>query len=369
MQPDCETTAERRAPVCSYTEWDPLEEVIVGRADHAWFAAWRVINEHTVGPGEWSEIEARIGGAGVPYPPALVQRAQTCVDGFVRLLEAEGVTVRRPDPEDYSRPFSTPDWSVTSGFSAANPRDPFLVVGEEIIETPMADRSRHYEALAYRRLFTEYFRQGARWTAAPKPRLADALYRPSRRPYAPGEPLEFIVSEEEPVFDAADCVRCGTDLFMQRSNVTNALGILWLQRHLGDRFTVHEVEHRNPEAIHIDTTFMPLAPGKVLVSPDYMDTKRLPAALSRWDVLVAPEPVPTIGDPLGVVSKWGSINVLMLDEQRVVVERRQEPLIARLKDWGFTPIPVDFEAWLPFMGSLHCSTLDVRRRGTLRSYL
>ncbi|MEY3212931.1 MAG: hypothetical protein RIT28_3412 [Pseudomonadota bacterium] len=357
------------SPVCSYTEWDPLEEVIVGRVEDAVFAAWRVINEHTVPPGEWTEIEARVGGPGAPYPVELVRRAQACVEGFVQVLEAEGVTVRRPDRVDYARPFATPDWSVTSGFCAANPRDPFIVVGDEIIETPMADRSRYFEANAYRRLFTEYLRRGARWSAAPKPRLLDSLFRPEPPPHAPGARMEFIVNEEEPVFDAADCVRCGTDLFMQRSHVTNALGILWLQRHLGERFTVHEVEHRNPEAIHIDTTLMPLAPGKVLVSPEYIDVARLPAALSRWDVLVAPEPVPTIGDPLGVVSKWGSINILMLDEQRIMVERRQTPLIAKLKDWGFVPIPIDFEAWLPFMGSLHCATLDVRRRGALRSYL
>jgi hypothetical protein len=61
------------------------------------------------------------------------------------------------------------------------------------------------------------------------------------------------------------------------------------------------------------------------VSPEYIDVARLPAALSRWDVLVAPEPVPTVNDPLGVVSKWGSINLLMLDEQRC---KRCDPVIS-----------------------------------------
>ncbi|MFO0607656.1 MAG: hypothetical protein U0324_31125 [Polyangiales bacterium] len=96
--------------------------------------------------------------------------------------------------------------------------------------------------------------------------------------------------------------------------------------------------------------------------------KRLPEALERWDDLVAPEPVPTVDDALGVVSRWGSINVLMLDERLVIVEKRQEPLIASLRRWGFTPIPVAFEAYLPMMGAFHCATLDVRRRGELRSY-
>ena len=176
------------------------------RLSHAVFAAWRVINERTVPPGEWTEIEARVGGAGAPYPIELVRQAQACVEGLIHVLKAEGVTVRRPDRVDYARPFATPDWSVTSGFCAANPRDPFIVVGDEILETPMADRSRYFEANVYRRLFTVYLRTGARWSAAPKPRLLDAMLRPELPPHVPGEPMAFIVNEEEPVSDAVDCV-------------------------------------------------------------------------------------------------------------------------------------------------------------------
>jgi glycine amidinotransferase len=52
----------------------------------------------------------------------------------------------------------------------------------------------------------------------------------------------------------------------------------------------------------------------------------------------------------------------------VVVEKRQEPLIQALKGWGFKPIPCAFESYYPFLGSFHCATLDIRRRGELQSY-
>ena len=58
----------------------------------------------------------------------------------------------------------------------------------------------------------------------------------------------------------------------------------------------------------------------------------------------------------------------MLDERRVIVERLQESLIKKLKDWGFTPIPCSFANYAPFGGSFHCATLDVRRRGEIQSY-
>ncbi len=354
-------------PINSYNEWDPLKEVIVGSLDGAIFPAWNVINDATVPPNEWRQVAEKAGGAGKPYPTAWVEAARKNLTEFVHILKAEGVVVREVQPADYSAAFKTPNWRIDSGFCAANPRDPFLVIGHEIIETPMADRGRFFETWAYRELFKQYFKLGAKWTAAPKPQLLDDLYDWNYTVPTSDEPMRFMVNEFEPVFDAADVVRCGRDIFAQRSNVTNAFGIEWLRRHLGDGYRVHEIQNLSPEAIHIDTTFMPLAPGKVLVSPDYIDINALPSVLKHWDILVAPTPVPPT-DPAGLLSKWICINVLMLDEERVIVEKRQEPLIKFLKSHGFKPIPCSFENYFPFLGSFHCATLDVHREGKLQSY-
>ena len=62
------------------------------------------------------------------------------------------------------------------GLMNACPRDGLMVIGDEIIETAMAWRSRLFEFYSYKKLFTEYFRQGAKWTAAPRPTMSDDLY-------------------------------------------------------------------------------------------------------------------------------------------------------------------------------------------------
>lgn len=62
------------------------------------------------------------------------------------------------------------------GMYAAMPRDILLVVGNEIIEAPMAWRARFFEYRAYRRIIKDYFNNGAKWTTAPKPTMADELY-------------------------------------------------------------------------------------------------------------------------------------------------------------------------------------------------
>jgi glycine amidinotransferase len=355
-----------RCPVNSHNEWDPLEEVIVGRPEGATVPGYHAAISFSL--PSWAAGVYRILG-GRRYPGFLVRRARKAVDEFIHILEAEGVTVRRPDVTDFSRRYRTPRWA-SRGFAAACPRDSVLVVGDEIIETPMAWRSRYFETFPYRSLFKEYFRQGARWTAAPRPELPDELYDQAFTLPGEGEPLRYVINEFEPVFDAADFVRCGRDLFVTRSNVTNRSGIEWLRRHLGDGYRIHEVETRCRQPMHIDTTLVPLAPGKVLVNPEYLDPSRLPAVFRTWDVLVAPEPdhLPGCRSKFSIVSRWISMNVLMLDERRVVVERSQVSMIQALKGWGFEPIACSFTAYGPFGGAFHCATLDVRRRGELRSY-
>ncbi len=365
MESEMEIKPNLTCPVNSHNEWDPLEEVIVGSLDGAMFASWDPIYKLIFSDEERIEIRS-LARLNAPFPREYVEPAKKDLEEFVHILESEGVTVRRTDKADYSAPFTTPDWQIPCGFSGTNPRDPFLVIGNEIIETPMPVRCRYFEAWAYRSLFKEYFKGGAKWTAAPKPQLLDLLYDQNYPSRAINDD-PFCLTEFEPVFDGADFIRCGRDIFGQLSHVTNMSGVEWLQRHIGDGYRIHLIKNLDPKAIHIDTALIPLSPGKVLVNPEFVDVKTLPNILKKWDILIAPKPVPYITRPR-IMSDWISVNTLMLDEKRIIVEKRQEPLIQALKGWGFEPIPCPFENYYPFEGGFHCATLDIRRRGTLQSY-
>ena len=173
------------SPVLSYNEWDPLEEVILGVADGAAVPPWHPILSVTMPE---SQLEFFRASGGRSFPSTVIDHARRDLDGLAALLEREGVTVRFPDRIDYTRPFATPDWESPSGLYAAMPRDLLLVVGDEIIEAPMAWRCRYFEINAYRALISEYFRAGARWTAAPKPTLRDEQYCPSATARASSSP-------------------------------------------------------------------------------------------------------------------------------------------------------------------------------------
>ncbi|WP_084960754.1 amidinotransferase [Thermoactinospora rubra] len=346
--------------VSSYTEWDPLEEVVVGRLAGGVFPTWQESMRGTMPPASWRIFQEQ---GGRPFPQDLVDAAEEELDGLARTLEAEGVKVVRPEPADHAREFATPHWKSAGGLYSAMPRDHLMVVGDTIVEAPMSWRCRYFEGEAFRPLIKSYFRQGARWLQAPRPQLTDELFATG---HDEGDTGGWMVTEFEPVFDAADFMRFGRDIVVQQSHVTNDFGIQWLRRALGDGFRVHTIEVNDPHAMHIDATILPLAPGKLLVNPE----RYVPNDLFRdWEIRKAPPPTLPESWPMYFCSPWVSMNMLSLDERTVVVERQEEPMIELLTDWGFRCIPVDFRHVYTFGGSFHCVTVDVRRRGGDGRYL
>ena len=78
-----------------------------------------------------------------------------------------------------------------------------------------------------------------------------------------------------------------------------------------------------------------------------------------------------MGDPMAkfsMCSPWTSINALMLDHRRVVVEASEPTLYPALKDWGLEPLPLLFLVYGPFVAAFPCATLDTRRRGAFEDY-
>jgi glycine amidinotransferase len=118
--------------------------------------------------------------------------------------------------------------------------------------------------------------------------------------------------------------------------------------------------------MHIDCTLTLMGPGKLLINPKRV--LEVPKIFKGWDIFHAPDSIIPRAHTLYMTSKWINMNVIMIDEKRVVVERQDEPMIAAMKRWGFKPIPCDFRNFNSFGGSFHCATLDVRRRGELQSY-
>jgi len=358
----------------SWTEWDPLAHVIVGRADGCHIpppepALDAKVPEDSDMRGQWGM-----------RPQESIDRANELLDRFADQLRARGIRVDRPTPIDFSQPVTTPDFHTDSQFGCMPPRDVLLTVGHEILEATMSYRCRWFEYLCYRPLLQRYFDEDPRFRheTAPKPRLTDADYRADYLSEKIGvaKRLEwtaekfFVTTEEEPLFDAADVLRFGRDLVVQHGFTTNLKGIEWLRRHFPDH-RVHTVNFPgDPYPIHIDATFTPLRPGLIMNNPERRlpDEQRAMFLANGWEIVDAARPAHNTPPSLCYSSVWLSMNVLVLDPKTVCVEASEVHQADQLDRLGFEVVPVELRDAYAFGGGLHCCTADVRRIGTCEDY-
>ena len=359
--------------VNSWNDFDPLKHIIIGRADHCCIPGWEPAIEAKI------ERNSDMWGMWGPRPLETVEKANEELDYFTNVLESRGVRVDRPAPIQWNQSAHTPDFSTQTLFGCMPPRDVLLTVGNEILSAAMMMRCRFWEYLAYHHLMQQYFDEDPnfRWEQAPRPRLTDDSYQLDYFDGITKEGLvqkakecDFVTTEHEPLFDAADVLRLGKDLFCQHGLTTNRRAMQWLQRHFPNH-RVHSVNFpTDPNPIHIDATFVPLRPGLIINNPE----RALPPEQKKifsendWEIIDAAWPAHDRPPPLCYSSVWLSMNVLVLDHKTVCVEATEVNQMEQLDALGFEVIPIPFRNAYSFGGGLHCATADVQREGTCEDF-
>jgi N-dimethylarginine dimethylaminohydrolase len=171
--------------------------------------------------------------------------------------------------------------------------------------------------------------------------------------------------EGEPIFDAANVIKHNNDLLYLVSNTGNKDGARWLEGYcketFGNEYKVHLVENVYAY-IHIDTTFVFVGEGKVLLNPSRVNENNIPNFLKNFDKIWAPEPIVTqVMEDWCPASPWLGMNILPINDKLCMVEEHQIDLMKELNKWGIESIPVRMRHARTFSGGPHCVTLDVVR--------
>ena len=294
--------------VNSWNDWDPLKRVIVGRCDNS------MIPPEEPATSEKVPVDSEMRGMWGLRPLRTVERGNECLENLVKAVEERGVVVDRPTPLQWNQAIGTPDFRNDSMMTCMPPRDILLTVGNEIMASANSFRCRYFEYLAYWPLMKQYFDEDPEflWTQAPRPRLTDASYKHNY--YDEKITLEerlvrtankdFVTTEVEPMWDAADLMRMGKDIF---------------------------------EA-------------------------------NDWQIVDAAQPAHDEPPALCYSSVWLSMNCLVLDPSTVIVEASEVHEQEQMDQLGMNVIPVDLRDAYPFGGGLHCSTADVYREGECLDY-
>ncbi len=245
-------------------------------------------------------------------PDAPTKEAVTAqLNGFIDVLRAHDVTVLQPRPLPY-----VPDQMMT--------RDIGVVIGDTLVVTTMAARSRKHEWRGYAYLF------------------------------------EHFMPDTKVIFGPEDLVIEGGDVIVDRGKVfvgigqrTTLAGAAWLMQLVPD-YEIVPINlrglHDGEDVLHLDCSFLPVGERSALIYPDGM--REVPASVRETYDLI--EVTRDEQQRLGT-------NVLSLDPTTVVSQPTSTRINDEMRARGITVIEVPYSEPPKTGGSFRCCTMPLHR--------
>ena len=301
--------------ISSFNEWDPIKEIVVGRADFANWPSQDPVFAQESKKTTWTETPVPSG----PVPDRIIDEANEDLDILAGTLEQLDIVVHRPKAINFQE---------RGGMYNYCPRDRFLIHGTTLVDPAMMYPCRDMEAEA----------------------LEEVVYR--------ADTVVRMPRDQDMVLDAANVLRLNDRMLFLESASGNKRAYSWLRKQFPDVI----IELCNfYSGVHIDSTIVPLREGLVLVNASRVNMDNLPRVFDDWEVVWATDVVAQDFYQYPYASKWIALNMLVVDPSTVIVDRNQTNLIRMLELYKFTVIPLELRHSRTLGGGFHCVTLDLIR--------
>jgi len=341
--------------VSSYTSWQPLEEVIVGRAyspDYFDFI---------------DNVQVR------NQLQQILAETEEDLNNLQKTIEQFGATVRRPNLPDKDHFQLTQSLGHGAPLPPLTPRDWQITLGNQLLRVlPVEELNT---------ICNDYSTQ---------------------QPYSVVDPHGGTWKEDCILNGAsASCiVRVGKDVFFDNSDYLRPEQTQWIVDNvLDDRYRIHEAVTDG----HGDAVFAILKPG-VILSSKHDDTLDLAKDFPGWDVckvwdssiwaalevnkfkrenfngrwyVQGQTPTPEFTNFVdSYLSKWTGfveetvfdVNCLVLDESHVIFSAYNKQVFDYCKKHSIEPIISELRHSYFWDGGVSCCTQDIRRKGGLEDY-
>jgi N-dimethylarginine dimethylaminohydrolase len=300
----------------SYNEWDPLKEVVVGRADFANWPSTDPVFAQEHEKTTWKETAVPSG----PVPDWIIDEANEDLDTLAATLEMCGAVVHRPNVIDFQQ---------RGGMYNYCPRDRLLIYGSTVVDPAMMYPCRDMESEALEQVIYR----------------ADTVYRMPR--------------DHGMTLDAANVLRLNNSMLYLQSASGNQAAFEWLC----SKFPDVDIEVCSfYSGVHIDSTIVPLREGLVMVNASRVNANNLPNVFKNWQAIWVDDVVAQGFYQYPYASKWIALNMLIVDPCTVIVDKHQIKLMDTLENFNFTVIPLELRHSRTLGGGFHCVTLDLLRQ-------
>lgn len=301
--------------IYSNNEWNKLKSIVVGSATKAnWpsVGEFRDLEKNT----KWKETPVPSG----PVPSRIIEESNQDLDTLCELLTSRGVEVYRPTYIDFQERDAMYNYC---------PRDRLLVLGECVVDCNMSYdvRLQEIEALSF---ITDD---------------ADVIQVPR---------------EPQLKFDAANIARFGKDMLYLVSESGSVEGFNWCKNTF-TQYNWHATDAYG--GVHIDSTFVPVCEGLIVLNKDRLQGKVLPKFLDSWNkIWIGNEDLedkPFFGYPYA--SNYIQLNFLMVDPKTAIIDVNCNKLKTELNSYNIEVLETPLRHSRTMGGGHHCVTLDINR--------
>lgn len=322
------------APVCVHHEWGALEEVIVGIQPPDLVVLPRYYDSLRFLTPESRELLERYGGRRlIDIAPERAKRAHEQIDSYAQFLANRGINVHRTVPLHGAEANYFSDEGTL-----LFPRDPVIVLANNVIETSLKIRYRRKERYSVRPV-VESLRshRGFTWVSMPPP-----------------SPMADDADTVSAFLEGGDTLLNGREVYVGISGcASNAKGVNWLQRFLGDAYKVYPIE-LTPTTLHLDCVMSLVRPGLGVICPQSILGK-LPGALRTFSwIEVSPEEAEHMG-----------ANGCILNEESLAIVGGVPRIERELRAQGQEVFVIPYDEPIAAGGGLRCSHHPLIRKSAL----
>lgn len=346
-----------------WTEWDPLEEVIVGNC----FL--------------YDQLNWDLPKSTADKFKLILEETKEDLDNLADYLKKMGIQVHRPIPKINDQNIKISKFDIHLATAPIIPRDQYLVYDKTIYQTYTSLPDRYLDSLSYYEIFVELFKQGYNWISQPPPELSnlDKDWANS------GIAVYSEIYADKLLWHTACMFKYGDTLLTNTSPGTT-LGLEWLKRNT----TANIIQQNNFG--HIDHGFFSISDDIIICeSKDWVPDVLLDKKIYAVAPLLGERKDHTIylkerDNSPGKISdywmdRWLSewkgyfqkvsfdFNPLVVDPNNVIFTNSQPKLFKLLDSLGINSHVCPIRHGTFWESGVHCVTLDIKRRGNKRSVI
>lgn len=353
-----------------YTEYDPLEEIIVADC---------------YSPGDLDHL---FDNKSLYSFNKILEETKEDFNNLANFLAEAGITVKRPDVFRYPNHIQMHGFNVEFPMAPTVPRDQYKILGQTIIQTYTSLTDRYFDSLSYYNIFSGLFNEGYNWISQAAPPLLpissnELWYMPNHEGTVYNTRLKDRV-----LFHTATMFPVGDKVIINSEGPGNRKGYEWLKRNLKDFEFVENTGGHMENYGHIDHGFVMIDDETVIHS----GIEWVPESLRHLHQIDVEKFVPKpktkeykrdyvdaggryslewIEKYLGNWKGYNQdvcfdLNVLVIDRNNIIFGRELPELFRYLKKFGVECHVCEQRHMLYWEGGIHCSTLDTKRRGSYR---